>query len=377
MCVKTPLATLICILTFATFAPAQESERAWTSSDGKQLTGTLESFDGTNVQIRTSKAAFKFPLARLSEADQQYIKAWAANKPVSVGAWPEFVEVPLDLPVQTITEEEGNCVYRSPHFEFRAPIRLSQSVIREFARIFEATFEAVKALPVGFDPKPNDSGFFVTELYRTKEDYYAAGGPEGSGGVYKTRDDKIMIPLEFLGVKAVGNRFILEARGDNDVLKHEIAHQVTRRWLLLSDVWFVEGLAEYIAAARYKDGRYTFKNIAGSVEEYVFKRTSDAAYPMLPVDSLLKMSFQEWAAALTGTGMNRNYPSANLLMFYFLHLDGDGKGTAVAEYLRALDKGEDQAAAMKKYLVRERQDAALSQDVRDKLRSVGIRVEFQ
>lgn len=377
MRVKTSLAILLLVFSLAAIASSQEAERAWTSADGKKMTGTLEAFDGVTVQIRTAKAAFKFPISRLSPEDQKYIKDWAANKPAAVGPWPDFVEVPLDLPVQTVSEAEGTCIYRSPHFEFRSPIRLSQSVIREFARIFEATFEAVKALPVGFDPKANESGFFVTELFRTKEEYYAAGGPEGSGGVYKTRDDKIMIPLEFLGVKAVGNRFILEPRGDNDVLKHEIAHQVTRRWLLLSDVWFVEGLAEYIAAARYKDGRYTFKNIAGSVEEYVFQRTDQTAYPMLPVETLLNITFQEWAAALTGSGINRNYPSANLLMFYFLHLDGDGKGTAVAEYLRALDKGEDQAAAMKKHLVRDREMAALSQDVRDKLRGVGIRVEFQ
>ena len=71
---------------------SQEKSRTWTSSDGKQIEGTLEGVDGDTVKLRTSRGVFPLPITRLSEPDQKYIAEWKANAPLTIGAWPEGVE---------------------------------------------------------------------------------------------------------------------------------------------------------------------------------------------------------------------------------------------------------------------------------------------
>jgi len=362
----------------ASWLLANEAERTWTSSDGKQIQGALIDYDGEEVQLQVGNSIYKFEVSRLSPEDQKYLKAWM-NQPanVKVGEWPDFVGVE-DLEV-TIVKEDADAkqyVYRSNHFEFRTSARLSTAVVKEFAAIFEATFETVKALPVGFAPKPRESGYYLTELYETRQEYEEAGGPPGSGGVFTSRGNKIMIPMNQLGVSWTGRRWIVEHRDNNDTLKHEITHQVTAEWLPLLPVWFIEGIAEYIAAARYNEGRYMLKNMSGSIEDYAFRYLDQREFPMVGLNHLMTMDMAQWAGDLT-TGMAaRNYPSSGLLMYYFLHLDGEGKGESVAQFLAALGRGEDPEAAASQFLMRDRDFEALEVEVREKLRQAGIRVEF-
>lgn len=374
---KTNLVALATLLALGGFLLAQDEQpRTWTSSDGKKLEGTLEDFDGDQVQLRTERGVFKFAISRLSEADQKYIKDWAANAPLKVGEFPDFVEVPLDLEVETVSED-GPFVYRSPHFEFHAPERLSKSVVRDFSRIFEATYEVIKALPVGFDPQPRDDGYFRTELYGSMADYYSAGGLQGSAGVYMPREDKIMIPLTQLGVKKVGERWIMDPDADSGTLNHEITHQVTRRWLGPWPVWFIEGLADYVEAMRYNKGKYTLNNMAGRIEEAIMTYpVTDKTFPMVGVEQLLTIDHRTWNAMVGAGQGTMNYRSASVMVFYFMHLDGDGDGRAVAEYMRALAKGENPGEALQKCLIRDRDFAALQEEVYDKVRKAGIRIEF-
>lgn len=357
---------------------AAEEERTWTSSDGAQIPAVLIAFDGDEVQLRTSKGVYKFPVSRLSKEDNDYLNAWLDNQPVEVGEWPEFVEVPLDLEV-TIVEENADTsqyIYRSDHFEFRSSARLSQSVVRDFSRIFEATFAVVKELPVGLKPTPQESGFYLTELYETPQEYYDAGGPIGSAGVYTSNGNKIMIPLAFLGVEWTGTRWIMEPREDNGTLKHEITHQVMGRWLPLLPIWFIEGMADYVEAARYSKGRYSLKNMSGSIEEAVFRYRNEREFPMVGVEKLMTMTPMEWSEGLVSGRAQYNYPSSALLMFYFLHLDEEGDGAPVARYLAALNSGEEPQKALDEHLLRGREYEILEKEVRDQLRQVGIRVDI-
>ncbi|MEM1294241.1 MAG: hypothetical protein AAGH89_02680 [Verrucomicrobiota bacterium] len=361
-------------------ATLSEGPRSWTSSDGKAIQGQLEDFDGSTVQLRTTRGVFKFPADRLSAMDQRLLRRWVENRPVQVGDWPDFVEAPDDMEIEFVDGgvEGWEFVYRSPHFEFRTTTRLSISVVREFARIFEATFEVVKALPVGFNPQPREGGYFLTELYETRNAYYAAGGPAGSGGVFMGGANKIMIPLPNLGVKQVGNRWILESGADSTTLQHEITHQVTYRWLSQWPVWFIEGLAEYVSSARYNKGRYTLKNMAGNVEDSIMAYPVDGnSFPMVPIETLMTMDHGTWGAALTGGGATYNYRSSNALMFYFLHLDGEGDGSGVATFLHALNQGVPSRTALAEHLVRGRDFAALSEEVDSKLKQSGIRIEYR
>jgi len=357
-----------------------DEPREWTNQKDQTITGLLEDFDGTEVQLRTKRGVYRFPAVQLSEFDRRLLRKWRANSPVQVGEWPESVEAPKDLEIEFVEGGVGEWgyAYRSPHFEFRTSTRLSVSVVREFARLFEATFGVVKALPVGLKPAPHDGGYFITELFETRQEYLDAGGPQGSGGVYMTSEDKIMIPMPALGVERVGNRWILETREDNATLQHEITHQVTRRWLPFWPVWFTEGIAEYVSSARYNKGRYTLNNMAGRVEDAIMTYPVDENYfPMVDLETLMTISNAEWSAALTTGDSTYNYRSANVLMYYFLHLDGEGDGAGVATYLRALDQGVDSATAASKNLLRGRSFAELSEEVHERLRDAGLRIEFR
>lgn len=363
----------------------EQTSRTWTSSDGKAVEGILEEADGAEVRLRTPRGVFKFPLTKLSEADQKYIADWKANKPLKIGPWPEAVEVRGEFEVKDVSVGD-KFLYQTPHFEFHAPIRLSESVVRDFSRIFEATYEGVKALPVGFDPIPPGDGHFKTTLFETREDYFSAGGMEGSGGMFRWSSrggeyvsGEIMVPLTSLGVERVGNRFKIDYDKDSGTLTHEIVHQVAVRWSILGvPVWFSEGLAEYIQAAPYSKGTMRFTSMPRAVEAQVMERSSESKFQMVPLAQLLTITRDEWATALTTPGgASRNYNSAAVLVTYFLHMDGEGDGMPVAAYLKALSEGAEPAKAMEEHLIRERDPAKMEEVVGDAWRQNGMRVEFR
>jgi len=379
---------------FGTVHGADQPMRTWTSADGKQIEASLVDADGETVALRTAKGMFKLPLSRFSGADQTYVKDWRAGaapggaggaKPGTIGPWPDKVEVPGDLAIEE-KEADGEFIYFSPHFEFRAPTRLSKSVVREFARLFEATYEGVKALPVGLDPiPPKEGGHFLTRLYDTREAYYAAGGIQGSGGMFSWRgrgrefvSGEIKVPLTSLGVEQVGNRYIVDQDKDSGTMVHEITHQVAVMWGVYgAPTWFTEGLAEYMEAAPYSKGTMRFTNMTGAVEKSVMEYSRDREFRMVPVEKLMTISSAEWAQALVSGDAGKNYRSANALMTYFLHLDGPGNGEPVARYLGALREGADPREAAAEHLLRGRDFPTLSEEVRSKWRQAGFRLEYE
>ena len=75
-------------------------------------------------------------------------------------------------------------------------IQRPPSWAEKIARTFEATRSLVSALPWGIDPKPPAGlGFYQARLFVTREDYFADGGPENSGGVYMSKDRIFRIPF--------------------------------------------------------------------------------------------------------------------------------------------------------------------------------------
>jgi hypothetical protein len=363
---------------------AEPAARIWTSADGKKIEAVLVDADAQTVALKTSSGLFKLAVSRLSDEDQAFILKWRDRAPMKMKAWPDKVEISGDLPIEE-KEEGAGFIYFSPHFEFRSSQRLSKSVVREFARLFEATFEGVNALPVGIEPAPpQEGGHYLTKLYPHEEAYYAAGGVPGSGGMFSWRSQgrkfvsgSISVPLTSLGVEQVGNRYIIDPDKDSGTLVHEITHQVAVMCGVYgAPVWFVEGLAEYMESAPYSKGTMRFANMTGYVQKAVMERTGASEFRMAPVEQLMTMSHDEWADALTNGGASKNYQSANVLMTYFLHLDGAGDGEPVALYLRDLRAGTNPKEAAAKHLLRGRSLPSLAEDVRAKWRKSGFRLEF-
>jgi len=335
------------VFSVASLAAQENKPRSWTSTDGRTIEAVLIDADAETVELKTANGVFKLPVTRFSKADQTYITEWRGQAPLKIGPWPDKVEIAGELAIEE-KAAGGEFNYFSPHFEFHSPTRLSKSVVREFARLFEATYEGVKALPVGLDPiPPGDGGHFLTKLFATREDYYASGGIPGSGGMFSWRSQgrkfvsgSISVPLTSLGVEQVGNRFIVDLDKDSGTLVHEITHQVAVMWGIYgAPVWFVEGLAEDMEAAPYSKGTMRFTNMPGSVEKSVMENGSGNEFRMLPVETLMTISKAQWADALENGDAGKNYKSANVLMTYFLHLDGTGNGEPVALYLRASRTG--------------------------------------
>jgi len=403
-CTATAILTrvsLLCLL--AGVMPAFAEDRLWTSTYGKTVTGSIIALEDGEISLQSGDKVFKFPLSRLSEADQGFAAKWKEEaekemaesasflgdfRDLEIGVWPTDVSAEFEVDAIEIVKEDADAglyVYRSPHFEFESPLRLSKSVVREFARIFEASFEFAKIIPIGLNPQPSKGGFYTTKLYETKDAYYADGGMEGSGGMhtYTYRGDEILssmikVPLSNLGVEFTGTRYIVDHKKQSGILIHEIGHQITGRWLPVLPTWVKEGLAEFISVQPYDNGRFRLTQLDRAIREDIAGMSgSDKEFTMIGAERLMKIGGDEWASELASGKGSINYRSANVLFYYFLRLDGEGKGERLVEYLKAISSGTADEAARDEHLLAGRTFEELEESIAQAWRGSGLRLTFQ
>jgi|GEM_PF-2217926 len=298
--------------------------------------------------------------------------------PAPVGEWPKSIATDTGFEVEVVKEDKTGktFIYRTPHFQFQADARLRVNLVREFSRIFEATFYALNQLPLQLDLRPPKEGHFKTLLFEHERDYFEAGGPAGSAGVYMGRQRLIMIPLENLGVKKVGKGFSSESRSDNHTLIHEITHQVTHEWNL--PIWYTEGLAEYMASCRYRKGRFSMTSPGRNMKDYLkaYKGVWDKEFTMNGVDNMLNKTHRQWSSALGGSGGLANYASAGLMTTYFHHADGDGDASSIRSYLQAIRQGVKENEARTTYLIRERSMSEIQSEITKFYRRYQLKLSF-
>jgi len=380
-----------------TTAPAM---RSWTSTDGRKIDAVFVALEGEGVKIRMANGStFTIPLARLSAADQAFAKGLAAPSPtaatstsgahVASTTWPRTVSLE-DRPEVTVVKEDTETkefIYRSPHYEFQCDSKLGSNVVREFGRMFEATWLINCLLPLDLKPQPEKlRETFLARLFTNKSDYLKEGGIEGSAGVYFTGKKALMVPLSSLGVKMVGSRVSLENNSgdDNATLIHEITHQMMNHWLGRLPTWYTEGSAEYVEMLEYKrNGGFSLLGLSRQLQDYARRMNRSGggkSFTMIDLEELMTIKFDRWAAALAKDGSaTENYGSAGLLTYYFYHLDGRGDAANIIAYLREVQnaKGaEEEQAAVKKHLMRERTYAQLAEDVKKALRKEGLDISF-
>jgi hypothetical protein len=366
---------------------AAEEPRTWTDVQGRPLKATFLSLKDTGVELRLANGnTATVPLNQLSPADRQYAQARGkvpAPDASTAPAWPG--EVALESPPETKTVKEdaeaGEFVYETDHYEFRCDAKLGVSVVREFARIFEASRLLAATLPLDLQPAPEPGRQkFQALLFKNKEDYFKAGAIPGSAGVYMGGKQCLMVPMESLGVREVGKRFALDRDVDNSTLIHEITHQMMNHWIAKLPTWYVEGAAEYAAAAKYRLGRFSLTRMGENVVAYLRqnKGVRDKEWVMWNVSHLMQIEGQEWASAIGGGGAvaMRNYASSALLTFYFYHLDDAGDGRHMIEYLRAIKAGTLQRLAAERHLLRGRDGAVIEKELAQKMRRWGLDLSF-
>ncbi|HRJ70930.1 MAG TPA: hypothetical protein PLS03_01825, partial [Terrimicrobiaceae bacterium] len=159
---------------FALRAPAQlasyDPPRSWKMADGQAFTASVTAFDGTTVSFRMPNGQkVQAPVTQLAAEEHAYLADWRKKQPITV-IMPDVVGVESStLAVEVVSEDErnGKFVYRTPHFEFESQGKFTQSLLREVARNFEATYELLKALPWGIEPRPPSGPYFRARLLRT------------------------------------------------------------------------------------------------------------------------------------------------------------------------------------------------------------------
>ena len=99
---------------------------------------------------------------------------------------------------------------------------------------------------------------------------------------------------------------------------------------------------------------------------------------MLNLERLMTITGREWAQELAeGTGGRKNYPSANVLFYYFARLEGEGNGKNLVEYMKAVSEGMKEEEARTEILMSGKSFEALQEDVAKKWRSEGLRLTFE
>ena len=303
------------------------------------------------------------------------------QQPAAETTWPRIVALDA-TPEVTIVEENtetNRFIYRTANYEFICDSRLGTNVVREFSRIFEATYLVNCKLPLDLKPAPERlKKLFTAQLYTTKEGYIKDGGVRGSAGVYMGGEKKIMVPLSSLGVKMVGSRVSLDYRDqDHYTLIHEITHQMMNHWLRKMPVWLTEGSADFVAWAGYDNGRFNFGQTKRLIPEKLLRRGVQADNAILvELEKIMQMDGRTWNAQVTQGNASKNYATAALLTYYFYILDGDGDGANIIKLFRDLESGTPNKEAIEKHLMRGRSYAQLELDMQTAFRSEGVKLHF-
>jgi len=256
------------LLLISAMASGLES-RGWTDTQGRKIEAALIRADGETVILKLKDGReVPYPLTKLSKADGDYVKDNRAGlaggtpekrtQPASGkvtpnfdSPWPDQVKFSEDPEIVTVGEDAAKkrFVYESANYRYVCDVRLSQSVVKGFAVMFEATHQFCRSLPLGLIGGEKTDGKLQILLFENFDAYVDAGGPRGSAGVFITGKNVVLVPLTSLGVRPVSSGYMLDRDKSSKVLPHELTHQLTPESYFEKGAmgWFTEGLTEYIA----------------------------------------------------------------------------------------------------------------------------------
>ncbi len=283
------------------------------------------------------------PLAKLSAEDQAYIGAWLKKQPIKTNT-PDVVGVDFNsLKTEVVSEDAvaEKFVYRTPHFEFESQGKFSQTLLREVAGDFEATYELLKVLPWNIEPRPPSGDYFHARLFKDRAAYISAGGVPNSAGIYQSGIEAFLVPFESMGLKLSGKTYTKGRDFDSSTMVHELTHQMMHFWLQILPQWVVEGTAEYTNNLPLSSGRFRISAAKTGLKDYVSflkKRAVGGVPEPFPLEKLFDISSEEWMATLKKdpTSSHRLYFTSYLLVYYFMHLDGKGDSQRFLHYFREI-----------------------------------------
>lgn len=375
--IRLPL-PLFAFLFLVSFGNAEEV-RTWTSADGRQLQASLVDLDEESVTLKLQNGReAEIALTRLSPSDRTYLSELrSAGMAFSPDPLPEETSAPNEIEVTG-----GPEVYLTPHFSFETQEPVSKAFISEASRIYEGTFEALHAIPHGLTFAPPSGKSHFEGKFMTESNFSAVARqrmPSLPGqrvvGLYLGDEQRLLVPYSSLGARKLGSRLTLRKRSDTTTLVHEIVHQVMHRYLPLLPTWFSEGMAEYVSALPYQNGRFEFRNSERGLKERLKGeyRISDreVANVIRPSSwlTLVEEGPDEEPKSITSSnsgtrnvsipvfndlptpargssrwsGSVAEYRDALLLVYFFMHLDRPGEdGKPIGKFLHATSRAMEE-----------------------------------
>lgn len=319
--------------------------RSWTDTQGRSMQAEYLNHDATHVSVKlaANNSTCNIELTHLSSADREWVAKQipkppepgkAASTPAKAIAWPEGIDPPRNIEVTVIEESEANqrYAYGTANFVFECNAKLGKAAIKDLAQIFEGSLLAVSKWPIPVQRKRAAGDKYKAMLFETDEQYHAAGGPAGSGGVYMSGPDHILVPLSSLGLTKVGSQWKFGRAENTHTLVHELSHQL-KNPDAIRHAWFIEGVAEYFASSHTGDGKFNFKTNRNWVIEYVtaFGRKEDKGrnlgkeISMPPLGKFCTQSYEQFTAGMGNKDdrVNRNYGVALLFTYWLIHMDSE------------------------------------------------------
>lgn len=394
-------ASLHLLLTLCPLLLHGESARAvrtWTDAGGRTLQAALLGFDSGQVTLQFPDGkTVRLQAMQLSAADRDFIgqNIGEVFDPITGKAIPMSGEVRHEAMSftagrswpSTLTATKSLLFARSAGYDEATKCQKSRTrrfeyllhrgvYVEDVARVCEGTYELLRMSPWGIQAQPQDD-FFRVEVFATMADYYQAGGPEGSAGVYMINERIFKLPLQSLGIMLPPGYRLADPSRQMGTLIHEMTHMMMHDVLELLPMWFIEGSAEYASCIPYEDGVFSPPLVGqGVIREFARGvkppgATNEIRPPLAPLADLLSISMRQWheyaiAGAITPspgpakfpTGaadpvrMSSLYRSSLLLTYYFMNLEGDRRGTRLLQYLEAVRNEQPRWNAWREELFR-------------------------
>lgn len=359
--------TLLHLFLFAGISHAAET-RIWTDQQDRKIEAKMLSMEGESVILELKDGRkVPYPLEKLSEADTEYAKNWKPEETPeeeekeegkSVAnfdePWPDRIKFSEDPEIVVVKEDPGkkSFIYESAHYRYTCDVRLSKTVVKGFAVMFEATYLFCRSLPLAIDGGRMSDGKYEILLFEEFEDYVEAGGPPTSAGVFMGGKGVVMVPLKSLGVRPVGSGYMLDRDKSSKTLPHELTHQLTpvAYYRTAAKGWFSEGLAEYVAVTPYRSGAFSVRNNHRDIIDYVTGYGSKgnggrALGTEIRLPPLKTFMLQSYSSFLEQPQLN--YGCGLLITYYFMQMEGDGEAKRLKEFLKVMRQGKDREEALK------------------------------
>lgn len=255
--------------------------------------------------------------------------------------WPKIHKPKGKEKIITIQKGDGSraYIYHTRHFELRSLEALSQRHLEKFATVAESVPDVMAKIPMSLLGMPT-GGRAKVLMFPNEDSFVQAGGIPGAAGFYNGRREAIMLRADSFLKPPPPAGSKLPPKADYALLVHEFVHLCMHRKLAYLPTWFIEGVAEYIAAAHENDGVYRLDKITSAITKRVKRNLpNDKDQINLPsVSETMSLTPKTWRERVENGDPADSYRmyGSSLLIVHTLFNGGEKRRTATREYLNTL-----------------------------------------